>query len=245
MAKSMDFPKKKYAETVQLTQDSLQGNIEYIAVPGIAGEKGETGPQGPPGPEGPKGERGLPGKDGKPGPVGPQGPKGEPGKSNGERYESKSGQYPGWAYYENKSKIPIHLGPNRGDDGWVTLSIQEDSQNTILSFLPIGSVSLWNQSTERINFKHLKVGAKVDIRYDIILTTDYNNTEAWIRTYIPEVESPTGYIGMLKYKYQYEMSFNQTLYLDISKIRSEGGIIQARTDSESSIILKGMYISVS
>ena len=245
MSKSMDFPKKKYAETVQLTQESLQGNTEYIAVPGMTGEKGDVGPQGPQGPEGPRGERGLPGKDGKPGPAGPQGPKGEAGKSNGQSYESQSGQYPGWAYYENKNKRQIHLGPNRGDDGWVTLSIDEDPENNILSFLPIGGVSLWNQSTGRINFKQLKVGAKVDIRYDIILTTEYNSTEAWIRTYIPRVESPTGYIGMLKYKYPYEMSFNQTLYIDISKIKSEGGIIQARTDSESTIILKGMYISVS
>jgi hypothetical protein len=50
---------------------------------------------------------------------------------------------------------------------------------------------------------------------------------------------------MLKYKYPYEMSVNQTLYVDLSKIRSEGGIIQARADNESSIILKGMYISIS
>jgi hypothetical protein len=89
------------------------------------------------------------------------------------------------------------------------------------------------------------VGARVDIRYDIALTTDTNSTEAWIRTYIPRVESPTGYIGMLKYKYPYEMSINQTLYVDLSKIRSEGGIIQARADNESTIMLKGMYISVS
>ena len=157
MAKSMDFPKKKYAETVQLTQESLQGNIEYIAVPGISGEKGDPGPQGPPGPEGPRGERGIQGKEGKPGADGTQGPKGEPGTSSGEKYESKSGQYPGWGYYENKSKTQIYLGPNRGDDGWVTLSIDEDPENNILSFLPIGAVSLWNQSTGRINFKQLNI----------------------------------------------------------------------------------------
>ena len=245
MAKSMDFPKKKYAETVQLTQESIQGNTEYIAVPGITGEKGDPGPQGPPGPEGPRGERGIQGKEGKPGADGPQGPKGDPGTSNGERYESKSGQYPGWAYYENKSKIQIHLGPNRGDDGWVNILMDDDVNNNILKFLPEGSVSLWNSATQRINFKQLKVGTRVDIRYDIALTTDTNSTEAWIRTYIPKVESPTGYIGMLKYKYPYEMSINQTLYVDLSKIKSEGGIIQARADNESTIMLKGMYISVS
>ena len=122
--------------------------------------------------------------------------------------------------------------------------IKDDEENNILKFLTPNSVSLWNPVTQRINFKQLKVGAKVDIRYDIILATDVNNTEAWIRTFIPKVESPTAYIGMLKYKYPYEMSVSQTLYVDISKIRSEGGVIQARTDNETTIILKGMYISV-
>jgi hypothetical protein len=239
ISRSMEFPKKKYSETVQLDQGSLASNVEYIPVPGMQGEKGEVGPVGPPGPEGPKGERGIQGKEG------PQGPKGDPGRGGGEGYESPSGQYPGWAYYENIDKRPIFLGPNRGDDGWVDILMTDNEDNHILRFLPLGSVSLWNSATQRINFKQLKVGAKVDIRYDIVITTETNSTEAWIRTYIPRVESPTGYIGMLKYKYPYEMSINQTLYIDISKIRSEGGIIQARSDNEATIILKGVYISVS
>ena len=241
----MDAPKARYAEAIKSTKSTELSNTEYIAVPGIQGEKGDIGPAGPPGPQGEKGERGIPGKDGKEGREGPQGPRGEPGRGGGEGYDSPSGQYPGWAYYQNKNKKPLFLGPDRGDDGWVDILMDDDMDNNILKFLPSGSVSLWNSVTQRINFKQLKVGARVDIRYDIALTTDTNSTEAWIRTYIPKVESPTGYIGMLKYKYPYEMSVSQTLYVDLSKIRSEGAIIQARADSESTILLKGMYISVS
>lgn len=241
----MDAPKARYAEAVKSTKSIEANNTEYIAVPGIQGERGEQGPAGPQGPEGPKGDRGIPGKDGRDGPQGPQGPKGDPGRGGGEGYVSPSGQYPGWAYYQNKNKKPLFLGPDRGDDGWVDVLMDDDIDNNILKFLPEGSVSLWNSVTQRINFKQLKVGARVDIRYDIALTTDTNSTEAWIRTFIPKVESPTGYIGMLKYKYPYEMSINQTLYVDLSKIRSEGAIIQARADNESTIMLKGMYISVS
>ena len=245
ISKNMDAPKARYAEAIKSTKVEESSNTEYIAVPGIQGERGDAGPAGPQGPEGPRGERGIPGKDGKDGPQGPQGPKGDAGRGGGEGYESPSGQYPGWAYYENKNKKPLLLGPERGDDGWVNILMNDDADSNILKFLPEGSVSLWNSYTQRINFKQLKVGARVDIRYDIALTTDTNSTEAWIRTYIPKVESPTGYIGMLKYKYPYEMSVNQTLYVDLSKIRSEGGIIQARADNESTIMLKGMYISVS
>jgi hypothetical protein len=245
ISKNMDAPKARYAEAIKSTKSTELSNTEYIAVPGIQGEKGDIGPQGPPGPQGEKGDRGIPGKDGKEGKEGPQGPRGEPGRGGGEGYDSPSGQYPGWAYYQNKNKKPLFLGPDRGDDGWVDILMDDDIDNNILKFLPSGSVSLWNSITQRINFKQLKVGARVDIRYDIALTTDTNSTEAWIRTYIPKVESPTGYIGMLKYKYPYEMSVSQTLYVDLSKIRSEGAIIQARADSESTIMLKGMYISVS
>ena len=245
ISKNMDAPKARYAEAIKSTKVEESNNTEYIAVPGIQGERGDVGPAGPQGPEGPRGERGIPGKDGKDGPPGPQGPKGDAGRGGGEGYESPSGQYPGWAYYQNKNKKPLFLGPDRGDDGWVDILMDDDIDTNILKFLPEGSVSLWNSVTQRINFKQLKVGARVDIRYDIALTTDTNSTEAWIRTYIPRVESPTGYIGMLKYKYPYEMSINQTLYVDLSKIRSEGGIIQARADNESTIMLKGMYISVS
>jgi hypothetical protein len=245
ISKNMDAPKARYTEAIKSTKSTELSNTEYIAVPGIQGEKGDIGPAGPPGPQGEKGERGIPGKDGKEGKEGPQGPRGEPGRGGGEGYESPSGQYPGWAYYQNKNKKSLFLGPDRGDDGWVDILMDDDMDNNILKFLPSGSVSLWNSVTQRINFKQLKVGARVDIRYDIALTTDTNSTEAWIRTYIPKVESPTGYIGMLKYKYPYEMSVSQTLYVDLSKIRSEGGIIQARADNESTIFLKGMYISVS
>ena len=242
ISKNMDAPKAKYADAIQSTKNTNSPNTEYVAVPGIQGEKGEVGPAGPPGPQGEKGERGIQGKEGR---EGPRGPKGDPGKGGGQGYDSPSGQYPGWAYYENKNKKAIFLGPDRGDDGWVNIFMDDDLDNSILKFLPEGSVSLWNSVSQRINFKQLKVGARVDIRYDIALTTDTNSTEAWIRTYIPKVESPTGYIGMLKYKYPYEMSVNQTLYVDLSKIRSEGAIIQARADSESTIFLKGMYIAIS
>jgi hypothetical protein len=241
MAKSMDFPKPKYSEAIKSNHGSNQGNVEYVAVPGIQGEKGEVGPKGDRGEKGDIGPQGPRGEEGR---VGPRGERGEPGKG-AQGYDSPSGQYPGWAYYENKDKKLIFLGPNRGDDGWVNLTMIDDESANILRFLPANSVSLWNPVTQRINFKQLKIGAKIDIRYDIILTTDVNSTEAWIRTFIPKVESPTAYIGMLKYKYPYEMSVNQTLYVDISKIRSEGGVIQARTDNESTIILKGIYISIS
>jgi len=95
------------------------------------------------------------------------------------------------------------------------------------------------------NFKGLKLGAKVDIRYDFTITTESNYTELWIRTFNEKYSnSPTSYVANLKYQYSYDMSFFQTVYIDDQRIKSYGARPQARTDSESTLWLKGIYISV-
>jgi len=236
MAKSMDFPsnRKKYNETVEQTKF-----IEYIAVPGIEGQKGEIGPTGPTGPQGVKGDAGPIG------PTGPQGPKGDPGKG-AEGYDSASGQYPGWAYYSNKNIIPQKIGPDKGDDGWVSFFLDIDEENKIEKYLPNKSVSLVNKVAKNINFKTLKVGAKVEVRYDFSLETFVNNTEVWIRTLLRDQEqSPMGYVGLLKYQYLYDISYSQTMFVNNDTIKNYGGIPQIRTDNTGLFILKGIYISVS
>jgi hypothetical protein len=235
MAKSMDFPqKKKYLETIQEVKTT-----EYIAVPGITGEKGEVGPPGPAGPQGPKGDKGDVGRQG------PQGERGEPGRA-GDGYDSPSGQYPGWAYYANKSTQESRLGPERGEDGWVSFFLDIDQSKTIEAYLPNRSVSLLNPTTRNINLKTLKVGAKVDIRYDFSIETYSSNTEVWIRTLLRDEQiSPMGYVGLLKYQYLYDISHCQTIFINSDKIKNYGGQPQIRTDNESSFILKGIYVSVS
>jgi len=242
MAKSMDFPdvskKKKYSEAIQKTQES---STQYIAVPGIQGEKGETGPKGEKGDQGPVGPKGDKGDRG---PEGPQGQRGEPGKG-AEGYDSVSGQYPGWAYYKNKNLGEVRLGPERGDDGWVSIEFVKDENKSNEIYIPKGSNSLWNDEAKNFNFKTLKLGAKVDVRYDFTLTTYMNNTEVWARLFIPDYDnSPIGYVSTLKYQYSYDMSYNQTIYIDAQRIRTLGGAIQFRADNESNIVLNGIYIAV-
>ena len=239
MAKSMDFPKKKkYSETVQ----EEKSVVEYVSVPGMQGEKGDLGPQGPQGERGLKGDKGDPGKQG---PEGPKGERGEPGKGS-EGYDSASGQYPGWAYYKNKNNNKTKIGPERGDDGWVSIFLDVDQEQSIEKYLPNKSVSLLNQVAKRINFKAFQHGAIVNIRYDLEIETYNNNTELWIRTFsIDDENSVTGYLGNLKYQYSYDLSFYQTIFIEDRAIKVFGGIPQIRSDNEGAVILKGIYISVS
>jgi hypothetical protein len=243
MAKNMDFPdtskKKKYSETVNQTQAT---GTQYVAVPGMQGIQGEQGPKGDRGEQGPKGDKGDKGDRGL---TGPQGERGEPGKG-AEGYDSVSGQYPGWAYYKNKDLQEVRLGPDRGDDGWVLINFIKDEDQSNEKYIPKGVNTLWNSESKNFNFKTLKIGARVDIRYDFTINTYMNNTEVWTRVFIPEYGNcPTGYVSTLKYQYSYDMSYSQTLYIDAQRIRTLGGAVQFRADNESSLVLNGIYISVS
>jgi len=240
MATSMDFPskKKKYLEIIEPSAVT-----EFIAVPGMQGEKGEQGipgPKGDTGPQGPKGDKGDPG---------PQGQKGERGLPGGtaEAYDSPSKQYPGWAYYQSLNMEKIRVGPERGnDDGWVDLFLKVDKSNSIETYLPKNSVSFVTDSARKINYKTFNIGAKVDIKYELEIETYSTNTEVWIRTFsVDDNSSAVGYLGNLKYRYTYDLSFCQTLYILNNTIKTFGGKPEIRSDSECSVVLKGIYIAVS
>jgi hypothetical protein len=235
ISKSMDSPIKKsnYAAQVEQSQEST---LSFLPVPGPVGPqgpKGDPGIQGIPGPQGEKGEQGKPGKDGRNG-------------IDGKSILSPSGQMIGWGYYENPKLTQQRTGIDKGDDGWVRLSINGISKNNNEEYLPYGNVSLWNSTTGKINFKTLNIGSIVTIRYNIQLTTYSNNTEVWIKTLLDDDNiSPISYVGNLKYQYDYDFSIEQKIFLHDSKNQNFGGIPQIRTDNPCEAILKSVYISVS
>ena len=244
MAQSMEPPqplkKKNYLDAVK-SSTPQELDKQYIAVPGLQGEtgltgaKGDKGDKGDIGPQGPKGDQGKPG---------PQGERGEPGKG-AEGYDSPSGQYPGWVYYKNGSDKVTILGPQRGDDGWVSINFNPNLELSNQNYIMKNSNELWLSDTNMFNFKALKLGEKVDLRYDFTITTESNYTELWIRTFNEKyLNSPISYVANLKYQYSYDMSFFQTVYIDDQRIKGYGARPQARTDSESTLWLKGIYISV-
>lgn len=234
MAKSMDFPSsrsKKYSENIKQNQETDQ-NISFIAVPGPSGERGPKGEKGD------KGDKGDPGLDGK---QGPKGDRGYPGKDADSALPT-SNQKPGWATYINKDIYEARLGADKGQDGWVNIAMTTDKNEL---YLPEKRVSLWNDLTQKINFKPLNLGAIITIRYDIELTTFLNNTEVWMKTYCgDEKSSSTTFVGNLKYQFDYDISVEHTLFLSDDNMQAFGGIPQIRTDNDASARLKSLYISI-
>lgn len=235
ISKSMDSPIKKsnYAARVEQSQEST---LSFLPVPGPQGERG------------PKGEQGLQGLQGE---KGEKGDKGDPGKNglngkDGRSVLSPSEQMIGWGYYENANPKEQRTGIDKGDDGWVNVLLKGLSENTNEKYLPYGNVSLWNKTTEKLNFKTLNIGAIVTIRYNIALTTYMTNTEVWVKTFLGEDSaSPISYVGNLKYQYDYDFSVEQTVYVEDLKIQYFGGIPQIRTDNPCEATMKSIHISVS
>lgn len=235
MAQSMDFPssnkKKKYSDN---TQNTLQIDPQmYIAVPGPQGQEGPRGPKGDTGPEGmqgPKGDKGDPGRDGK----------------DGRSLLSPSEQNIGWALYDNLNKNEIRLGANKGSDGWVSFFVDGEGKYTNEKFLPKECNGLWVPVSKRINFKPLKIGSIITVRYNISLSTLSNNTEVWFRTLCSnEDTSPTNYVGILKYQFDYDISMEHTLFLEDRSMQIAGGIPQLRTDHDAIAVIKSIMVSVS
>jgi hypothetical protein len=237
-SKSMDFPgakKSSYAAQVEQSQSSSyqENALSFLPVPG------------PVGPQGPAGKDGKDGKDGNTGPQGPEGQKGQKGEKgqNGQSSLSSSGQQAGWAAYFNDKPAAIRLGANKGEDGWVNLYMVSESSNE--QFLPDNCVSLWNSHARSLNFKGLKIGSQVFATYVFELTTFVPNTEVWLRTFFPlddmEVSS---LVGSFKYQNVYDLSVTQQFFIENQKIWGTAAVPQIRTDFDSSVILKSIYVSV-
>lgn len=204
---------------------------------------------GPPGPQGPPGSQGERGPKGDKGDPGDRGPKGERGPAGQTLYITKEGSEIqstnfGWAYYENLEQKQVYLGLDKGDDGWVDL-LNDAKGSTTEKYLPIGKVSLWNTETQKLNFKQLDIGTKIDITYDFELETFDNNTEVWLRTYSYPALNISQFIANLKYKYIYDFSITQTMHILNEKMKRGNVIPQIRTDLDSAVKIKSFLIHIS
>jgi hypothetical protein len=240
ISKNMDFPvNKKTGYAAQVEQSQLQpesSSIGFLPVPG------------PQGPQGPKGERGPAGKDGEPGPAGKDGSKGlqgPPGK-DGKSYFPKYGQSHGWGYYESEKEQVFKLGVSRGEDGWVSVYLDEKTIKPYEVYLPEGEISLYNEHSRKINLRNLKVGSQLQITYSFEITTFSNNTEVWFRSVFRGGESGvTSFVANLKYQYTYDLTATHNMVIKSEKDRDSGIIPQIMSDLDSLAKLKNIYISVS
>ena len=230
------------AETVIEKNNPSVPDIDYRILvgsqgpQGIAGRQGEIGPKGDkgdPGPQGTKGERGQ---------------KGEPGTSS---VISSSGvvseiRKSGWAYYENLDQSQIRLGLSSGDDGWVNILNDAKSEETNEEYLPKGNVSLWSATSQQLNFRGLDLGSRVEITYSFELETYGNNTEIWIRAFSEKASlNSAQFIANLKYKYVYDFSVTQTLYIINDRIKKYGVNPQIRADFDGDVKIKSILVHIS
>ena len=225
------------AETVIETNNPSVPDIDYRILVGPPGPQGLTGRAGERGPKGDKGDTG------EKGPKGERGPTGETIYVNKEGTETQPTKS-GWAYYENLNQKQIFLGLDKGDEGWVNL-LNDSKGQTIEKHLPIGKVSLWNTETQKLNFKKLDIGTKVEIVYNFEIETFDNNVEVWLRTYSLPSLNVSQFVANLKYKYIYDFSISQTMYILNEKMKRANVVPQIRTDLDSAVRVKSFTVHIS
>lgn len=242
VSKSMNFPdnakpNRGYADQVaEQSQVTLNSSGTFLPVPGPVGPQGPAGRDGKDGKDGKQGDQGP---EGKPGARGPQGHSGKDGKSS----LSSSGQKAGWGLYKNLSERSVSLGISKGVDGWVRVNM--NSENTNEKYLPEGSGSLYNNDSKTINFRGLNIGAIVNIKYNFEFTTYVSNTELWLRTaFVNTDKSYSKFVGIFKYQSDYDISIEQQIYIEDNSLWSSGAFPEFRSDFDSAIRLKNIYISV-
>jgi hypothetical protein len=232
---NIEFPASSspYASKVKESQTPQDGI--FFAVPGQQGPAGKDGKDGKPGPKGDKGDTGE-------GIQGPRGERGYPGK-DGKSYFPKYEQNVGWALYKNKNTNTTPTGAVRGEDGWVQLFINSDNPNE--SFLPEGSVGLYSNDIRKINTRALKVGAQVQITYEIEVITFGSNTEVWMKSeFVGLEDSTTTFCANLKYQHTYDMSVTHNLVVSSDQHKLAGIVPKIRTDLDAAAKIKSIYVSV-
>lgn len=208
--------------------------LPYIPV---TGPRGEQGPQGRPGVQGPEGIQGPPGEKGSPGRNGKDG---KDGKSS----LSASGQQSGWASYINKTKSSTIFRPRT--DSWVNIFMPTNLDSHVISFLPNGSVELYNPDSGCLNFRGLVVGANININYEISIEVFENNLDLWSRIFIDkDLIEDTVYVGSLKYQGMYSLSIRHSLKVYNEDILKSRPRIQITSDKACSISIKKITIDVS
>ena len=232
---------KKSSYAAQVEQSTSVSNSPSLSFLPVPGPQGPQGPAGRDGKDGKEGKEGPQGQEGKPGPRGERGFSGKDGVSS----LSSSGQQAGWAVYSNLNKLDINLGVSRGDDGWVSIFVDGKGEATNEKYLPTNTVSLWNSEARRLNFRGLKEGSHVFVKYNFELTTFNSNTELWVRTLFPNCDLDiTQFVASLKYQYTYNLSVTQDFFIENQKMWSSGALPQIRTDYDSMVKVDSIYVSV-
>ena len=123
--------------------------------------------------------------------------------------------------------------------------IKTDPSKDIEMFLPKGCVSFWNPNSYRLNFKGLKEGSHVFIKYKFDITTYSSNTEVWIRTQFPGSDLELlNFASHLKYQSSYSLNVTQDFFISDKKIWASAALPQIRTDFDASVFIKSIAISV-
>ena len=151
----------------------------------------------------------------------------------------------GYADYNDAATSGTPISPTTST--WTQLTNDGAGTYTNTSYLPAGVTALWDTSTDQFDFSELSLGDQVDIRFDLSITTTASNQVARQRVQFD--------IGGSPYTLEFDHKQVKTAgtYQIIKQVRfhmgnagtiSNPGQWQIWSDASSSVVVHGVYISV-
>ena len=151
----------------------------------------------------------------------------------------------GYADYNDAATAGTPISPTTST--WTQLTNDGAGTYTNTSYLPAGVTALWDTVNDEFDFSELSLGDQVDIRFDLSITTTASNQVARQRVQFD--------IGGSPYTLEFDHKQVKTAgtYQIIKQVRfhmgnagtiSNPGQWQIWSDASSSVVVHGVYISV-
>lgn len=150
----------------------------------------------------------------------------------------------GWFDYNDAGATQSHTGSG----GF--LKIENDGLGiyTQKDYKPLGMTDIWNSSTNQFDFSELSVGDMVDIRFDLVLTTNSNNQLVEGALYLAIGSANPYTLGFgsktVKSSSTAELILNSNFYIGSEDTRSFPAEFRLNSDAILTIDVEGWYIKI-
>lgn len=131
---------------------------------------------------------------------------------------------------------------------WTKLTNNILGANTKTNALPRGVTSLWNASTNQLNFTELPLNSQVIVRADLSLTTTVANQIAKARLLMAKGDAIEFPINDSERYYKtagtHDVIVTLPLYIGSTPVKTAPAEIQFWSDSAATMVVRGWYIRV-
>lgn len=150
----------------------------------------------------------------------------------------------GWFDYNDLTTQTTPIAYTTG-----TIPITNDGlgQYSQSNYKPVGVTKLWNTSTNQFDFSELKIGDRLELRIDVIVTTTTSNQDVNLKLTFDIGGFPYD-LNIITESYKLAGTYNIThatlFYIGNEGTRDNPAELRFTSDDNASILVNGFYITL-